>query len=85
MQEMIVAHQDGIHLFLFLGAEPARGEIIALDDFGEVTTAEVKDGNTGHEVFESCVVNVMANLAFDPPEGGALTVNYPFVFTTAEE
>ena len=41
----------------------------------------VEDAGMGNVAFEGCVLSVMQDLRFDPPEKGSLTVKYPIVFS----
>ena len=52
------------------------------DGIGVVDRIEVVEGTTtGNTLFEGCVMNVMSDLRFEPPEGGGtVEVDYPFLF-----
>lgn len=55
-----------------------------VDGVGEVTRTETLDAtSTDHTLFEGCVLNVMSDLTFEPPEdGGVVIVSYPFQFSS---
>ncbi len=42
----------------------------------------VEDAGMGNTAFEGCVLSVMSDLRFDPPESGDLEVTYPIAFST---
>lgn len=46
-----------------------------------VTRVKIAGSTLDHGLLEGCVANVTAGLAFDPPDGGELTVTYPFAFS----
>ncbi len=57
--------------------------IAAEEDLGAIRETSVVESMAGDNTFfEGCVLNVMSDLQFEPPEDGEVTVNYPFMFST---
>jgi hypothetical protein len=52
-------------------------------DLGAIRETTVVESTAGDNTFfEGCVLNVMSDLQFEPPEDGEVTVNYPFMFSS---
>lgn len=57
--------------------------VIARD--GSVNQASVSQSELRDGSLEQCVLDAFAGMKFPPPEGGIVTVTYPFVFTPGED
>lgn len=51
----------------------------------KVKNVKVKSSELEHTFMEGCVQSVMADLRFEPPDGGKMSVNYPLVFAQKDE
>ena len=65
-----------------------RGRLImefVIGPDGTVTRAEVADDALGDETVSRCFANVTRRMRFPPPEGGEVTVRYPFELSPDDE
>jgi hypothetical protein len=72
-----------------LRKEPGlKGRVLTrfvIDPSGHVSSAQSTDQTTmPNPDVVACVVGVFKSLVFPPPEGGSVTVAYPFVFQAAD-
>jgi hypothetical protein len=65
------------------GEVKVRFTISPRDEHGEVSSAAIVTSDLVHPLMEGCVMNVMRNLAFEPPSR-EVVVNYPIVLRTEE-
>ncbi len=56
--------------------------VIAAD--GKVSTASDAGSDLPDETVKTCIINQVKSLTFPQPEGGIVTVTYPFVFSAAK-
>jgi hypothetical protein len=66
----------------FVIADPESDDDEALARVAEVQLLDTSLTGEPARFIEGCVMNVMASLRFDPPEGGKLVVSYPFIFAS---
>jgi hypothetical protein len=52
---------------------------------GKVTRVGVRDADFQHAFMEGCVLQVFQDLKFEPPETGAVTVNYQLQFSNEKK
>ncbi|MFO0745389.1 MAG: AgmX/PglI C-terminal domain-containing protein [Myxococcota bacterium] len=76
------AHPDlgGKVVVTFTIADPPTGSADDDADQARITRVAIADSTVDHALLEGCVMNVAAGLRFDRPDGGTLSVSYPFVF-----
>jgi len=55
------------------------------DDIAHIDEVQIQDSELAHGLLEGCVLNVVGGLSFDPLEEGAVTVTYPFAFSSAAD
>ena len=53
-------------------------------DIAQITEVGVKDSTIDSEGVEACVMQLIDELWFDPPDDGAIYIQYPIVFVDPE-
>jgi len=66
-------------LIVSFGITAGDGELAHVEDVGLAST------ELNHEFMQGCVLNIFEELAFQPPEGGSMTVTYPLDFSSGPE
>lgn len=52
-----------------------------IDSSGRVESARVSNNRMGSEAVASCIISRLQRWRFPAPDGGSVTVNFPFIFT----
>ncbi|MSP74076.1 MAG: TonB family protein [Myxococcales bacterium] len=70
-----------------LKANPTlQGKVVmqfTIEESGRVATVDVKQHTMGDPAVGQCMKNAIAKWRFDRPEGGSVTVSFPFIFAPA--
>ena len=70
-----------------LKANPTlQGKVVmqfTIEESGRVATVDVKQDTMGDPAVGQCMKNAIEKWRFDRPEGGSVTVSFPFIFAPA--
>jgi hypothetical protein len=58
------------------------GIVSGEDELAHIEDVGLASSELNHEFMQGCVLNVFEELAFQPPEGGSITVTYPLLFSS---
>ena len=83
MPEIRGCYQDALQEVPDLGGRiSVKFTIVNDEGVGRIKKLSVKEAQFDDVPFEDCLLDVVETLEFDPPEGGAVIIRYPFIFAS---